>query len=294
MSWDSHIRSDPFKGFFCSLVGTVLFSIAYVIAKYGLEGFNQETFSLVWASAAAIYSLAIVLATSGWQQLTLPAHAVSTIALIGLLTGAGMILSWAGLARLDPSFAGFLWRFAPVLTIVLGALYLGERLLVGELVPIAIMVLGGCLGAIGRWHIVGVGMALTLLACCAFAVQLLIAKMQVARIHSVILNFYRVGIGALIIALWTLLTGKVDFNVEASYWLVTLLGAFLGPCTGFLLTFRSYRHWDLSRSSIVLTVQPLFILPSAYFIIGQLPTGMELIGGSMILAGAFWLAWIHR
>ena len=272
----------------------MLFSIAYVMAKYGLEGFNQETFSLVWASAAVIYSLAIVLATGGWQQLMLPAHAVNNIALIGLLSGAGVILSWTGLARLDPSFAGFLWRFAPVLTIVLGALYLGERLLVGELVPIAVMVLGGCLGAIGRWHIVGVGMALTLLACCAFAVQVLIAKMQVAEIHPVILNFYRVGIGALIVALWALLAGKVDFNVEASYWLVTLLGAFLGPCAAFLLTYISYRHWDLSRSSIVLTVQPLFILPSAYFIIGQLPTGMELVGGLVILVGAFWLAWIHR
>lgn len=294
MSSNIHGRNDPLRGFFYSLVGTVLFSIAYVMAKYGLEGFNQETFSLVWASAAVIYSLAVVLATGGWQQLMLPAHAVNNIALIGLLSGAGVILSWTGLARLDPSFAGFLWRFAPVLTIVLGALYLGERLLVGELVPIAVMVLGGCLGAIGRWHIVGVGMALTLLACCAFAVQVLIAKMQVAEIHPVILNFYRVGIGALIVALWALLAGKVDFNVEASYWLVTLLGAFLGPCAAFLLTYISYRHWDLSRSSIVLTVQPLFILPSAYFIIGQLPTGMELVGGLVILVGAFWLAWIHR
>lgn len=107
-------------------------------------------------------------------------------------------------------------------------------------------------------------MILMIVGACAFAVQMLIAKMMVAEIHPNILVCYRVGIGALIITFWTLLTGKADFGVEASYWLVTLLGAFIGPCASFLLTFRSYRYWDLSRSSMVKTAEPLFVLPLSY------------------------------
>jgi drug/metabolite transporter (DMT)-like permease len=72
-----------------------------------------------------------------------------------------------------------------------------------------------------------------------------------------------------------------------------LLGAFLGPCASFLLTFRSYRCWDLSRSAIVKTVEPLFVLPLAYAVLGKLPTGTELLGGCLILVGAFWFAWIQ-
>lgn len=287
------IGSTFLKGFLYSLAGTFFVSTNFVTAKYALNGFNVETFSLVWTSAAAVYAFVIVLFSGHSRQMAIPSHAVSKTALLGLATGVGMILSWAGLARLDPSFAAFLWRFGPVLIIVLSALLLGEKLLAKELGPIAIMVLGGCLSAIGRWDIVGTGIILTLFACCAFAVQMLMAKMVVANIHPNVLVFYRVGIGALIIALWTFVTGKVDFNVAASYWLVTFLGAFLGPCLSFLLTFRSYRHWDLSRSTIVRTAEPLFVLPLAYLFLKKFPTENELLGGCMILAGALWFAWIH-
>ena len=166
--------------------------------------------------------------------------------------------------------------------------------MVKEFALVGVMVLGGSLGAFGRWHIVGLGVILTLLACSASALQLLIAKMKVSEVHPNILVFYRNGIGALVIALWVLLTGRVDFNAGTSYWAVALFGAFWGPCVSFLLTFRSYRYWDLSRSSIVMMAQPLFVLPFAYFALGMLPTQRELFGGLVILAGAFWLGWIHR
>jgi drug/metabolite transporter (DMT)-like permease len=290
---DKVTQGNSFKGFFYALGGTVLVSTNFITAKYGLRGFNPETFSLIWTSAAAIYAFLIVFVMGQRQQLVVHTHVIGKIALIGFTTGAGILLGWAGLARLDPSFASFLWRFSPVLVITFGALFLGERLSIKELVCIAIMVLGGCISVIGRWHIAGIGLIMTLLACCATAVQRLTAKIAVAETHPNILVFYRVSIGALIIALWTFFTGKADFDVKVSYWLVTLLGAFLGPCASFLLTFRSYRYWDLSRSGIVLTTQPLFVLPLAYLFLGKLPVGRELFGGCLILTGALWLAWIH-
>lgn len=294
MNLDIHARSDTLKGLLYSLAGAILGSTNFVTAKYGVKGFNPETFSLVWTSAAAVYTLLIVLATGHRRQLELPAYAVKKVALMGVVTGAGMVLSWAGLARLDPSFSAFLWRFSPVLTIVLSVLFLDEKLLGKEWVPIAVMFLGGCLSTVGRWRIVGVGTILTLLACFAASVQMLIAKMETSEIDPNILAFYRVGVGALAIALWTFLMGKADFDVAASYWAVTLLGAFLGPCAQFLFIFRSYQYWDLSRSSIVRLSQPLFVLPLAYFILGKFPTSIELAGGLLIMAGAFWLGWIHR
>jgi drug/metabolite transporter (DMT)-like permease len=53
-------------------------------------------------------------------------------------------------------------------------------------------------------------------------------------------------------------------------------------------------YWELSRASIVVVVQPLFVIPLAYLVFGKFPGGMELIGGMVILIGAFWLALVHR
>jgi len=293
MNKPADIHKNSLKGFLYSLAGAVLVSTNFVTAKYALKGFNPETFSLVWTSSAAFYALLIVFLTGHRNELKLAANTVSKVSMLGVATGVGMLLGWAGLSRLDPSFAAFIWRFAPVLTILLSALFLREKLTMIEIFPIAIMVLGGSLSAIGRWNIVGIGTALTLFACFATSLQMLIAKSKVREIHPNILVFYRVGIAAIIIAFWTFLSGKADFDVKLSYWLVLFLGAFLGPCVSFLFTFRSYRYWELSRSSIVLTAQPLFVLPLAYIFLHKIPAGKELLGGLIILIGAFWLAWIH-
>ncbi|KPJ72307.1 hypothetical protein AMJ52_06755 [candidate division TA06 bacterium DG_78] len=293
MNSNTRARNNFMKGFFYALAGTFFVSTNYITAKYALQGFNPETFSLIWTATAAVYSYIIILITGKRRLLTIPARTIGKTIVLGIATGIGMILSWAGLARLDPSFTAFLWRFAPVLIIMFSALFLGERLSIIELGPIIIMILGGVLSAIGRWDVVGTGIILSLLGCCAFAIQMLMAKMVVDDIHPNILVFYRVGIGVCVIALWTFLTGKADFDVKTSYWLVTFLGAFLGPCFSFLLTFQSYRIWDLSRSTIVRTTQPLFVLPLAYLILNKLPTKKELFGGLIILVGSFWFAWIH-
>jgi drug/metabolite transporter (DMT)-like permease len=288
------MNRDNTKGFLYALGGTLLVSTNYITAKYGLKGFNPETFSLVWTLAASFYALIAVIISGRVRELAIPKKKVRSILLLGLATGSGMVLAWSGLSLLDPSFASFLWRFSPVLIIILSVFILGERLRLIEAVPIGIMVLGGAMTTYGRWHIVGTGVILTLLGCVAVAVQMLVVKLNVKEIHPNVLVFYRVSLAALFIALWSAMAGKLNFEISAPHLAVTLLGAFLGPCASFLLTFRSYRYWELSRSSIVLTAQPLFVLPMAALVFGTIPTGLELAGGFVILGGAFFLVLLHR
>ena len=285
---------DNTKGFLYALGGTLLVSTNYVTAKYGLRAFNPETFSLIWTSAASLYSLIVIIVSGKLSQLVIPAKSIRGIAILGLATGTGMVLAWSGLSVLDPSFASFLWRFSPVLIIVLSIFFLSERLRLIEVLPIAVMVFGGALTTFGRWHIVGKGVVLTLLGCVAVAVQMLVVKLNVQRIHPNVLVFYRVGLAALVIAMWAGVTGKLSLGISTPHLLVTMLGAFLGPCASFLLTFRSYRYWELSRSSVVLTAQPLLVLPMAYLAFGKIPSGLELVGGFIILGGAFSLIWLHH
>lgn len=293
MILDTKMGSDPFKGFFYSLGGILLVSTSYITAKYGMAGFNPNTFALIWSSAAALYAFVIVLAT-GHNHLFLPSFgSVVRVTCMGLAAGASMILAWQGLSRLDPSFASFIWRFQPVLTIMVGILLLGEKLLLKEVFAITIMVSGGCISTIGRWDIVGVGTVITIFACVTVTIQMLIAKKESDTVHPNALTFYRVFIAAGAIALYNFFAGDSDFHVESSYWLVTLIGAFLAPCASFLLTFRAYKYWELSRVNMLKTTQPLFVVPMAYLVFGKIPGGSTLIGGLLILIGALWLSWIH-
>ncbi len=293
MESDPLRRRNSRKGFVYSLAGCGLVATNFVTAKYGLRGFDPVTFSLVWTAAATVYSFVYVLATGQARSLMIAPESRRTILVMGLATGIGMILSWEGLSRLDPSFTSFLWRLQSLLTILISFLILRERLMAIEFFPMAVMVGGGVLSTLGRWHVVGTGTTLTLLSCVTVTVQMLAAKLEAQRTSYAILVFYRLSIAVVVIAAWALLTGKMDFRVGLSFWGVTLLGALLGPCASFLLTFKAYQYWELSRATIVRTAQPLFVLPMAYLAFGSIPKGRVLLGGFLILGGAFWLGWIH-
>ncbi len=287
------LKDDPVKGFLYSLGGTLLVSTSYITAKFALQGFNPETFSLVWAFAATMYAFGIVGLGRMSRVQIFPIKNMKAMIAMGTAAGAGIIMAGKCLALLDPTFVAFLWRFSPVLTIICGVLFLQERLNRKEVFTIVIMLFGGLLSVFGSWEIIGKGVIFAILACLAGSTQLLIAKSRVHLVHPKVLVAYRVGIGSIIIAIWVFASGTADFTVEARYWAVTLFGAFLSPCAGVLLIFRAYQYWTLSQSSIVLIAQPLFVLPMAYGFLRVLPTNKELIGGCIILIGALWLAYIQ-
>ncbi len=287
------VQYDPKRGFIFSSAAALLLSTNFITVKYGLRGFNPETFSLVWTTAAAVYAFGIVLAGRDSRKKILPKDAFKAVLALGACTGLGMVLGWKGLSELDPTFASFLWRFLPVLSILSGVIILKERLSLTEALAMCVMLVGALWSVVGRWNVVGAGVMLTIAAIFFGVLQLLIAKSQARKVHPNVLVAYRVGIGSVVIACWVFATGAVNFAVEIKYWYVTLLGAFMGPCASFLLMFRAYRYWTLSQSSLTLTAQPLFTLPMAYIFLGTMPGTRELMGGCIILVGAFWLAFIE-
>jgi len=287
---------SPKAGFVFALASTLLIATNYVTVKYaqGPGGFDSVTFSAVWATAAALYSALGALVSGGRSPFRVPRGHRSVVGIIGLVTGAGMVVGWAGLRRLDPSFAGFLWRFAPVVTLVLGVVFLKDRVRRAEVFPIVVMVVGGCVSTLDGWRVVGVGVVLTLVSCVLSAIQLTLSKVATRTVRPSTLVFYRNALGAAGIWAWVALRGTASFPAGPAHWLAALGGAFVGPFLGMALMYHSYRHWDLSRTAIVQTLQPLFVLPLAVAFLGMRPEVGQFLGGLVIMAGAFWLAWIHR
>ncbi|MBN1622479.1 MAG: DMT family transporter [Endomicrobiales bacterium] len=288
-----YLKNNTFKGLFLSLTGTFLMSFNFVTAKYGLMGFNVTTFTLLWALSASICSFCIIVLSGNINKIILPQGSIFKIILLGVTSGMTMIFSWKGLYYLDPLFSSFLWRFAPVFTVLMGVIFLKEKLLFKELLCLLVMILGGLFSAVGRWKIVGKGIFFTLLACLISAFPMVLAKMKVKEVPSSVLIFYRAAIASMMMLIWALISGNLSFSAEHRYWLVVFLGALIGPTISFLLLFKSYSYWDLSHSTIVTTLQPIFVFPISFIFLGKLPVTRELLGGFIILTGAFWFIWMH-
>ncbi len=286
-------KDNHFKGFVLSLAGTFLVSTNFVTARYSLYGFEPVTFSLVWTFFSTVHSFAFVIGTGRANQVKIAPASRTGLALLGLTTGLAMIWGWTALSILDPSFQAFLNRFAPVLAIFFGVLFLKEKITGREIAAIVVMVAGGVISTIGTWQAVATGIFFALLSFIMIALQHLIAKTAVSSVHVTVIVFYRSMLAFLVILLWGVIRGGFDFEVPLRYWLTAALGAFLGPCFSHILYFRSFSFWELSRSSMVSNIQPLFVIPMAYMFLGEFPEKMQLIGGMIILAGILWLGWIH-
>jgi drug/metabolite transporter (DMT)-like permease len=204
-----------------------------------------------------------------------------------------MIFTWSGLALLDPTFQAFLFRFTPVINIFIGSIFFGEILRIREIFPIIFVIFGGVLSCVGEWKIVHVGIILTILAVLATSIQMFIGKDRIKAVSPKSLVFYRAVIGAIVIAIWAFSTGRLVVDVDSSYWIVILIGAFLGPTLSFLCMFHSFRHWEFYKSSVVLTVQPLIVLPLAYVFLNMLPDSYQLYGGLIMIVGVLWLFMLH-
>ena len=281
------------KGFLFALGGTILIATYFVTGKYALTAFNTATFCFLWTAATAVFSLTVVLARRNRRDLKLPRKAVPAVLGICLCTGVGMVILYEGIRLLDPSFTSFLARSFPVMVILLGVIFLKERLRLIEILPMVLMLLGGVVSVWGRWGEVGVGVVLVLSGYWLFAFHRLFVKLSSTRVKTTVLVFYRAFGAWVLVTIWMLASGRADFSVDAHYWWVLFLGALLAPGLGNMLSFHSYQYWSMSRNVMVLTIQPLIVLPMAWLVFHKLPEPQALVGGGIILVGSVWVSWLY-
>lgn len=284
-------------GFAIASGGMMLLSCNYITAKTAMQGFNPKTFAALWCIVATIYSLILTFAMGQGRQLKLRGKELRLMLWLGIALTCSALLGWAGLSKMDPTFNAFLGRLTPMMTILLGVVLLKEHVRPLEWLAVAVMVGGGVLSTLGgTWQAEWWAIVLTLLASFFTALQFTLGKFGGDKsIPPLVMNVYRTAVAAGVIALVTLVLGEFDVTqAQPRHWGALLLGALFGPCLSVTLIYKSYRYWEMTRTAMVLTLQPLAVLPMAWLMFHDIPGGWKLIGGMIILVGGLWLVALHR
>jgi drug/metabolite transporter (DMT)-like permease len=284
-------------GFALASGGMLLLSCNYITAKTAMQGFNPKTFAALWYIVATGYSLVLTFALGQGSQLKIRGKELRLMLWLGITLTLSALFGWAGLSKMDPTFNAFLGRLTPMMTILLGVVLLKEHVRPLEWLAVAVMVGGGVLSTMGgTWQAEWWAIVLTLAASFCTALQFTLGKFGGDKhIPPLVMNVYRTAVAAIAITVVTLAIGEFDLAMaEPRHWGALLLGALLGPCLSVTLIYDSYRYWEMTRTAMVLTLQPLAVLPMAYVIFHDIPGGWKLIGGLIILAGGLWLVALHR
>lgn len=191
---------------------------------------------------------------------------------------------WAGVQRMDPSLAAFLNRSEVPIAIALGIIFLKERLTRTEIVGMILSLIGIVIMRLTLRVEYASGFWLVLLGSVFFGLTEFISKIAVRHVEPVTLTYIRNMFLAVFFWIAFLISGQSYEGLEVVWPGVIALG-FLGPIMSRMAYLMALKRVALSKVAVISQSQPVFVILIALFVLGQLPTFREIIGGLCLIAG---------
>ena len=205
-------------------------------------------------------------------------------ALMGVFLTAGYIFQTLGLERTTPSDAGFITGLFVVLTPLLGALILRDRISAVAWVAAGVSALGLYLlsGAGGDFTLRGDG--LVFLCALSFAAHILATGRAVSRYDVGALLVIQLGIAGLTCLVLALVTGDLEAPHGATVWSALAVTAIFASALGFFVQTYAQQHAPPARTALILASEPAFAGLFGYLLAGDRLSAVAWLGAGLIMA----------
>jgi len=208
--------------------------------------------------------------------------------LAGLLMGAfltaGYVFQTLGLEHTTPSDAGFITGLFVVLTPVLGALFLRQRISGLAWAAAAASALGLYLlsGTGGDFTLRGDG--LVLLAAVSFAAHILATGRAVDRFHVGALLVVQLGVAALACLALAAAHGDLEAPHGTKVWSALIVTALFASALGFFVQTYAQQHLPPARTALILASEPAFAGLFGYLLADDRLSAVAWLGAGLIMA----------
>lgn len=206
-----------------------------------------------------------------------------------LFTGALTV----GERSVNAGTASLLVSSAPIFTVLLAAVLLGERLQVLGWIGVVISFAGMSLITVGtgRGLTLNVGALFIVGAAVAESVYFVLQKPFLSRYRPLEFATYVVLLGTPL--LWVFIPGLVE-QIRTAPSAATLAILYLGVCVSTLAPISwayGLLHTSASASASFLYLIPVMAIVIAWALLGEVPSPESLFGGALVLAG---VVMVHR
>lgn len=277
------------------LAVTVLAAVCYVGIKLGLADAPPLVFGGLRALIAGVVLLTAAPASRApWLPARLDAWPLALLALTATTATYGAM--FASPAQMGTGLASVLGNMQPLLVLVLGALFLGERLTRGKILALAAGLAGVGLilypalnapaGASGIGSGATVGAVLALGASAGAAVGSVVVKRIRVRPGLVALTGWQLAIGSVpLLILAALQPGGLAIRWTATFVPLLLFLALLGTALPTALWFWLLQGEDAGRLSMFLFLVPVLGLGLGAVVFGERIGVFEGAGVTVIVLG---------
>ncbi|ASJ06315.1 EamA family transporter [Thermococcus pacificus] len=268
------------RGYLFVFLAASMWGTLGIFAKY-LDGFGLSTFTMVFYRVLfAVALLAVYLRIRG-IGFSIERSRLKFYALYGFFSiFLFYTLYFYTVTISSVSFAVLLLYTAPVYSIVLGKLIFGEKL-TGEKVLALFLVMAGVVLVNGvNSGFSTKALLFGLLTGFTYALYGVLAKFAVRNEEPEKALFYTLLFGLFFLLPFT------DFNVPAGAVPYLFALAFFPTFLGYILYNHALKEVEVSRASIIATVEPVVAITLAFLLFGETLSPRQIIGAALIIGGS--------
>ncbi|HHU09954.1 MAG TPA: DMT family transporter [Intrasporangiaceae bacterium] len=256
--------------------GSTFFLIKDLVATVPATDFLAVRFTI----AAAVMALVF------WRHLrALTRREVRVGVGLGAIYGVAQILQTIGLAHTDASVSGFITGSYVVLTPILAAVILRDRI-PGRVWTAAFLAMAG-IGVLSlRGFALGYGELLTLVAAAIYALHI-IGLGRYASVHSAVGLATMQAIVIAVVCVVASVPGGITVPGTSGGWLSLLYMALISGAFCLWAQTWAQAHLTAARAAIVMALEPVFAALFAVLFGGESLTSRMLIGGSLVVSAMY-------
>lgn len=227
----------------------------------------------------------IMLAIFGRAIQALPRRSLVIGIALGALYGCAQILQTIGLATTDAAVSGFITGTYVVLTPLLSALVLRERIGASTWTAVGLATIGLAVLSL-QGVAIGVGEAVTLGSAVLYALHIIGLGRYSRASEAAALSAVQMLTMAGICSLAALPGGITLPQTTGQWWSVLYMAIFAGVGALWMQTWAQ-AHMSATRAAIIMTLEPVFAAFFAITLGGESLTGRMLVGGALVLAAMY-------
>ena len=205
--------------------------------------------------------------------------------LAGLFLGTGYIFQTLGLARTGAAITGFVTGLYVVLTPLIAALFLKERIKAFTWFCVVLATIGLALLSLRGWS-VGIGEALVFVSAIAFAAHIVTLSKWSLGFDAYALTIVQLSICALLTGVISIGQGY-EKPTDSGVWGVVIFTAVIATAVAFIVQTWSQAHMSSTKVAVILTMEVVFAALFAVAFGGESLTLQVSIGGAMVLLALY-------
>ncbi len=271
-------------GLIYAVLSSLFLSTGFIFAKHFMKYANVETLNTLWFGIAFLVSIAILLAKDSRKTI----KAFREHWKDGMIVGGANALAasfWFNAINITGStLTAFLVRFSTIFIILLGIIFLKEKLHIHDIIGLLIAIAGAFIINFSGGYNISSGVLVAIAASLAIAVHQVLSKVYVKTIEPLLLVSLRTLYTAAFLGLYALLTSKLQpFPMGQVPFLTVAI--VINAVFGFVFFYKALELMDVSKVAIIRTLDPFIVVIYALALYRAIPDARELAGGTLIVAG---------